>query len=193
MIPDYLLNLHLPQVFSAYSNDVGRYIRESTKDEHIVDSEFKKISVFVTTDFGVVEDTAQNFFSVKNPLRRPYALLQIDNGIIKSSAIKKCDCAIANDNHFCFIEFKADAISDKTLTIHKTYTKAIEQLSTTIALFDSYYSPMGHKISDLRITEAHICFRQGYPRNTSTQMNYQVSFASSNKGIPLLFTREKVL
>ena len=127
MIPEYLSNLQLSQVFATYTNTVDQFIQESTADELIVDSEIQKISGFVDTNFGQTEKVACKYFSVSNPTQKPYALLQIDNGIIQSSETKKCDCAIANDASLCFIEFKANANSSKLSTIAKNYKKAIEQ------------------------------------------------------------------
>ena len=193
MIPTYLLDLQLPQVFAAYSTSVDSYLRQSTTDEHIVDADVQKVSGFVTATFGQAEDAAGKYFTVENPSGQSYALIQIDNGIIKSSATKKCDCAIANSASLCFIEFKANAYSSKTSTLHRNYLKAMEQLSTTIGFFDRYLSTFGQDIRNLRIVEAFICFRHGYPRNTSSQMNYQVAFAAANNGIPLSFARKKVL
>ena len=48
MIPAYLLDLQLPQVFSAYSTTVDSYLLLSTSDEHIVDADVQKVSGFVT-------------------------------------------------------------------------------------------------------------------------------------------------
>lgn len=193
MIPIYLSDLQLDKVFAAYSCNVDRYILESMSDEHIVDSNTQKISGFVSSAFGQNEDKSFKYFAVENPNRGRYALLQIDNGIIQSSSIKKCDCAIANDKCLCFIEFKANAYSNNISVIEKNYNKAIDQLSTTIGLFYAYHKSQGDDIRTLRVVEAYICFRHGYPRSTSSQMNFQVSFAMKNYGIPLSFGRKKVL
>ena len=193
MIPTYLHNLQLPQVFAAYSTSVDNYLLQSTTDEHIVDADVQKVSGFVTATFGQAEYAAGKYFTVENPTGLPYVLMQIDNGIIKSSATKKCDCAIANSASLCFIEFKANAYSTNTSTIQKNYSKAMEQLSTTIGFFDVHMATCGQNIRTLRTVEAFICFRQGYPRKTSSQMNYQVAFTAANTGIPLSFVRKKVL
>ena len=193
MIPAYLNNLNLSQVFAAYCSNVDQYILESTTDEHIVDSESQQKSGFVTSAFGQIEDASFKYFAVENPNGGSYALLQIDNGIIQSSSTKKCDCAIANDGYLCFIEFKTNAYSAKTTTIRKNYEKAIEQLTTTIGFFDTYHKSQGVDFRTIRTVEAFICFRHGYPRSTSSQMNYKVSFATANNGIPLYFERKRVL
>lgn len=192
MIPTYLINLALEQVFSTYCNNIAQYILESTSAEHIVDSDAQKISGFVTSSFGQIEDVSSKFFAVENPNGGRYALLQIDNGIIQSSSTKKCDCIIVNASSLCFIEFKANAYSNNISTIKKNYAKAMEQLRTTIGFFDAHHNSKGVDFRTLRGVEAYICFRQGYPRSTSSQMNYQVSFATNNR-IPLSFVRKKIL
>lgn len=193
MIPTYLNDLELPQVFSLSSQDVVNYIQESNKDEHIVDSESQRISGFVTATFGQYEDAAQKYFSVENPTAVPFALLQVDNGLIKSHDVKKCDCIIVNDAYIGFIEFKANANSDCNMTMKKHCWKAMEQLKATIEVFNRRYIPQGKNIKSYRSNvEAFICFRQGYPKTKSSQINYRVRFKNDN-GIPLSFDRKKIL
>ena len=75
MIPTYLNDLDLPQVFSLSSQEVVNYIQESNKDEHIVDSESQRISGFVSATFGQCEDAAQKYFSIENPTTVPFACM----------------------------------------------------------------------------------------------------------------------
>lgn len=192
MIPSYLADLNLPAVFAAYTNTPCNFLQESTKNEHIVDSASKGVSGFVSASFGQAEDLAKKYFAVENPTDRPYTLLQIDNGLIQTPATKKCDCAVANDTHICFIEFKAHATSNSISGVRRNYRKAIEQLETTIGLFNAHYATKGTNLKKLRHVEAYICFREGYPKTTSSQMNYKVRFLFQN-GIPLSFARKKVL
>lgn len=191
MIPSFLTDLYLESVFEKYSSKVERYIQCSEKSEYIVDSEKGKISGFVTNHFGQDEYLSEKYFHVENPSLKQYALLQIDRGIIKTNDIPKCDCAIANDNDLCFIEFKANATSENSSVIDRNYQKAMLQLATTISIFDSYNYTKGN-IRNLRNVEAFICLRQGYPRNKSSQMNYRISFAETNK-IPLSFASAKTI
>lgn len=193
MIPNYLTDLQLPQVFSAYCNYIDPYIFGATGNKHIVDSESQKISGFVSPAFGQVEDAAQKYFSVENQSSCPYALIQVDNAIIQSSTTQKCDCIVANHRCLCFIEFKANAISGKITAIEKNYKKAIAQIEATMNLFIAHFTAQGIDFRTLRSVEAFICFRHGYPKYTSSQMNYRVAFASANGGIPLSFSRKKIL
>lgn len=193
MIPTYLNDLELSQVFSLSSQDVVNYIQESNKDEHIVDSESQRISGFVTATFGQYEDAAQKYFSVENPTAMPFALLQVDNGLIKSHDVRKCDCIIVNDAYIGFIEFKANANSDCNMTMKKHCWKAMEQLKATIEVFNQCYKPQGKTIKSYRSNvEAFICFRLGYPKIKSSQINYRVRF-KDDTGIPLSFDRKKIL
>lgn len=196
MIPDYLNDLHLAQVFADYTPSVDSYIQESASNEDIVDSKTHRICGFVSASFGQEEKKAGKFFSIENNTGRAFSLLQIDNGIIKKNrgpATKKCDCAIANETHLFFIEFKTDVYSENDSVLRRNHERAMEQLSSTIAIFDNYHTLQGVNIRMLRSVEAFICFRQSYPRKTSSQMNYQVSFAAANNGIPLSFDRKKIL
>lgn len=194
MIPSYLKDLELPLVFSLTPQDVSGCILESSNNEHIVDSETEGRSVFVTQSVGQAEELALKFFAVENSEAQPYALLQIDNGLVKSHDTKKCDCAIANDSYIGFIEFKANAVSLSPLAIKKNYLKAMEQLATTISLFNQHYAPQGKNIQTLRSTvEAFVRVPQGYPRTSSAQINYKVQFAAQNGGIPLSYVNKKKL
>lgn len=193
MIPIYLNDLNLPQVFSSYSNAIDSYLCESDKSNHIVDSRTNGISGFVSPTFGVLENVSGKYFSVEDVSRVSYVLLQIDNGLIKSSSTKKCDCAIANDQIFSFIEFKTEAYSSNPRTVANNHLKAMEQLLATIRLFDSFYQTQGLNIRRMRSVDAFICFRQGYPRHNSSQMFYRTAFLSRSQGIPLSFARKKVL
>lgn len=193
MIPTYLNDLELPQVFSLSSQEVVNYIQESNKDEHIVDSESQRISGFVSATFGQCEDAAQKYFSIENPTTVPFALLQVDNGLIKSHDVRKCDCIIVNDAYIRFIEFKANATSDCNMTVRKNCWKAMEQLKATIEVFNQRYIHQRKNIKSYRSNvEAFICFRPGYPKIKSSQINYRVRF-KDDIGIPLSFDRKKIL
>lgn len=187
MIPDYLADLQLPSVFSPYTSSVDEFLLLSNKDEYIVDSKSSGVSGFVTPSFGQEEYEAEKYFEVQNLSARPFALFQIDNGLVPSREVKKCDCAIADDSNLCLLEFKANATSKNPRTIEKKYTEAIEQLKSTLGIFN--------RIDDItakRNVEAYICFRRGYPQNTSAQMNYRVDFLERT-GVPLSFDRVKIL
>ena len=190
---DFLNDLLLESVLSSYSKNVCDYILHSNQSEHIVDIEGIGMSYFVTDEIGKEEDATEKYFEVLNESNKDFALLQIDNGIIKTCETKKCDCAIADDTNLCFIEFKANAISTNTNQVRKNYRKAMQQLGTTISIFKSGLSSLGKDLDSLRELEAYVCFRRGYPRVTSSEINYQVEFSKNNDGCPLYFEPKKVL
>lgn len=193
MKPDFLNDLLLESVLSSYCKSVCDYILHSNQSAHIVDIEGKGMSYFVTDEIGKEEDATEKYFEVLNESNKDFALLQIDNGIIKTCETKKCDCAIADDTNLCFIEFKANAISTNTNQVRKNYRKAMQQLGTTISIFKSGLSSLGKDLDSLRELEAYVCFRRGYPRVTSSEINYQVEFSKNNDGCPLYFEPKKVL
>lgn len=194
MIPTYLTDLNLPTIFAPYCANVDTYMQQSNKDEHIVDSETRKVSGFVTTLFGQDEEKAGKYFEVKNPKAKAFSLLQIDNGIIQTKSTKKCDCVIADDaDALCLIEFKANAMSSNTKTVKQNYKKAMKQLVATKDIIQNGLTALGKNLMVLRRIEAFVCFRKGYPRMTTSEMNYQVKFAAMTGGIPLSFDAMKEL
>lgn len=193
MIPAYLTDLDLPTIFAPYCANVDTYMQQSNKDEHIVDSETMKVSGFVTASFGQDGEKAGKYFEVKNPKGKIFSLLQIDNGIIQTTSTKKCDCIIADTDTLCLIEFKANATSSSANTIKKNYKKAMKQLIVTKDIMQNGLTDLGKNLMTLRNIEAFVCFRKGYPRITTSEMNYKVSFATRTGGIPLSFDSMKEL
>lgn len=193
MKADFLNDLFLESVLSSYSKNVFDYILYSNQSEHIVDIEEIGMSYFVTEEIGQEEDANEKYFEVINVSKKDFALLQIDNGLIKTCETKKCDCAIVDDRGLCFIEFKANAISTNTNQVRKNYRKAMQQLGTTISIFKSGLSSLGKDLDRQRKLEAYVCFRRGYPRVTSSEINYQVEFSINNNGCPLYFEPKKIL
>lgn len=70
-----------------------------------------------------------------------------------------CDFIFFDDNDFCFVEFKLNAISLAERAIRKNRKKAISQLKNTIALFDDKLSK-NYEGLDL---EAYACEPKTYP------------------------------
>lgn len=192
MIPAVIQDLDLDLALTTYCRQIDNYILTSNSNEHIVDLEVQKISAFVTPMIGQVEEHSGKVFNVKNPMNKDFALLQIDHGIINTTATKKCDCAIIDSVDCSFIEFKTNATSIKTSTVKANYQKAQKQLSTTIDIFRDGIKSVGKDLDTLRNIEAHICFRKGYPRQTASEGTYRVKFATANR-CALYFDSEKTL
>lgn len=193
MIPNFLKDLALESALSSYCQNVHDYILQSSQDEFVVDVEKLGMSYFVTDNIGQEEYANKKYFEVINKSKKNFALLQIDNGIINTCKAQKCDCAIVDESNLCFIEFKANAVSTNPNRIKKNYSKAMKQLGTTISIFQSGLSSVGKDLDGQRELEAYVCFKHGYPRLTSSEINYQVEFAKNNNGCPLYFKPKKVL
>ena len=69
----------------------------------------------------------------------------------------------------------------------------MKQLQTTIELFSNGLTARGFNLVSLRNVEAFVCFRKGYPRITTSEMNYRTTFARNTGGIPLSFNGLKIL
>lgn len=192
MIPAVIQDLDIDLALTTFCRQIDNYILTSNSNEHIVDLETQKKSVFVTPLIGQAEERSGKIFNVKNPTNKDFALLQIDHGIINTTATKKCDCAIIDSVDCAFIEFKTNATSTKTSTVKANYQKAQKQLSTTINIFRNGITSIGKDLDTLRNIEAHICFRKGYPRQTASEGTYRVKFAAANR-CALYFDSEKTL
>lgn len=86
-------------------------------------------------------------FEVLNNTKSPIHFLKIDSCISNSNDSKRCDCAIYNDDTFCFIELK-----NSKRTNWKSHRKsAEEQLEATILNF-TY-----ENITKNKVLEAYMC------------------------------------
>lgn len=195
MIPAYLNDLHIDDVFRPYCTNVDAFILRSNKSEHIVDSTAQSISGFVTPTFGAEEDADEKYFELLNPMPVDFSLLQVDHGLIPDGAtgVKKCDCVVASEKELALIEFKANALSDNNKTIKKNYKKALTQLRLTYGYFKTCLATHGMSLISIRDVEAYVCFKRGYPRLTSSEILYRTTFAAETDGVPLYFDPNKTI
>jgi hypothetical protein len=77
---------------------------------------------------------------------------------------KRCDFVFFDENNFCFVELKLNAISIKPRSMRENRKDAIEQLKKTIALFDR---KLGGNYEGL-VPEAYVCTPQTYPRENAS-------------------------
>jgi hypothetical protein len=73
-------------------------------------------------------------FEVYNPTQKEINFLKIDDCLEFDKNSQKCDCAVFDDDTFCFIELKT-MTSDKTSTKNKRRKIAQNQLKYTIKNF----------------------------------------------------------
>lgn len=74
-------------------------------------------------------------FTVKNTVGYPVHFLAIDKCLLTDSELtQRCDCAVFDEQMFCFIEIKTTS-SDNDRRIAKCRKKATDQLQATISYF----------------------------------------------------------
>ena len=100
--------------------------------EHISMNEFYIIDDIQTNSTKIINENGQ--FKIINNTNKNLSFLKIDNCVGFDEDTQKCDCAIFNDDVFCFIELKT-MTSDKQNLKTKRRKKAEEQLKYTIISF----------------------------------------------------------
>jgi hypothetical protein len=97
-------------------------------------------------------------FNIKNAKEIAFIPIDGKKGLLRFG-VSCCDFIFFDDNNFCFVEFKLNAISLEERAIRKNRKKAISQLKNTIALFDDKLSK-NYEGLDL---EAYACEPKTYP------------------------------
>ncbi|WP_294963592.1 hypothetical protein [Sulfurimonas sp.] len=121
----------------------------------------------------IVEENGE--FEVVNKTNHPVDFLKIDSCVSNSSDNKRCDCAIYNDDIFCFIELK-----NSKRTNWKSWIKsAEEQLEATIEDFKN------EEITKNKTLEAYMCCTCKIDGNFT-----KISRASNNYEVQTYFIDE---
>jgi len=114
-------------------------------------------------------------FELNNPTQASVNFVAIDNCILQSDDLSRCDFAIGNFQKLYFVEIK----QVKTNQRSNAKEKAIQQLGSTISIFK--------KIIDLDNTEliAVICLnvKQVHPIRTATSTAKMVAFKDNYNAI----------
>ncbi len=93
----------------------------------------------------IVEENGE--FEVINNTDNSIEFLQIDACLFNSNDTTRCDCAVYDNNTFCFIELKCI----KPSAFSKNRKKAEEQLEATIKYFND------ENITQNKTLEAYVC------------------------------------
>lgn len=88
-------------------------------------------------------------------------MTNIDAERIRGGKLKRCDCVFFDENDFCFLELKSDAVSTKKRAIRSNRKEATEQLGSTIKKCDEL---LDNDYRGLNL-EAFIATPPTYPRN----------------------------
>lgn len=111
------------------------------------------------------------YLTIKNPNEKNINFLAIDECIYFSADGKKCDCAVFDENRFCFVEIKSGMGKSRR---HKKQ-EAAEQLKNAIRLFKNNIDFSSYEI------EAILCvgFKTSFPRIKASSIYLSKDFQDS--------------
>ena len=192
VLPQPIADLHLMQAFQGYAVPISQCIKSSTNKMILVaDKEQEHYSDFVMSHS--IEYLLGKAMTIHNEQQKEIVLIQIDNKLISSSSSQpRCDCAIADEEAFRFVEFKTNALGNTDNAYSQTYETAMKQLSKTIHLFADKTKQIGFPLRDKRKLSAHICTSIRFPRIQTSEIGYAVKFGLLER-MPLYFDNEITL
>ena len=192
VLPQSIADLHLMQAFKGYAVPISQCIKSSTNEMiFVADKEQERYSDFVASQS--IEYKLGKVLIIHNEQLKEIVLIQIDNKLISSSSSQpRCDCAIADDKKFCFVEFKTNAIGNTEDAYSQTYKTAMKQLSKSIQLFADKTQQVGFPLKDRRKLSAHICTSLRFPRIQTSEIGYAVKFGLLEH-LPLYFDNEIII
>ena len=192
VLPQSIADLHLMQAFKGYAVPISQCIKSSTDEMiYVADKEQEHYSDFVTSHS--IEYLLGKVMTIHNKQQKEIVLVQIDNKLISSSSSQpRCDCAIADEESFRFVEFKMNALGNTDNAYSQTYETAMRQLSASIQLFADKTKQIGIPLKDRRKLSAHICTSIRFPRIQTSEIGYAVKFGLLEH-LPLFFDNEITL
>lgn len=192
VLPQSIADLHLMQAFKGYAVPISQCAKSSTDEIiFVADKEQEHYSDFVTSHS--IEYLLGKVMTIHNEQQKEIILIQIDNKLISSSSSQpRCDCAIADDKVFRFVEFKTNALGNTDNAYSQTYETAMRQLSASIQLFADKTRQIGIPLKDRRKLSAHICTSIRFPRIQTSEIGYAVKFGLLEH-LPLYFENEITL
>ena len=126
---DFITNLTL-----AFNN-TANCIESNNKNVFWIDENPLTSKSFIVQHL-VNNDEKDIMIRINNPLTKDINLLCIDACIFSSSDGSRCDCAIFDDNKFCFCELKFEVIKSDNATSNLKKARN-KQLNSTITEFKS--------------------------------------------------------
>ncbi|MFN5065470.1 MAG: hypothetical protein ACK4V0_15410 [Aphanizomenon sp.] len=122
-------------------------------------------------------DTVENgfditkLFNVINAKIVGFVPIDGKKGLLRKVA-KRCDFVFFDENDFCFVEFKLDAISEEERAIRSNTRGAIDQLKATISWFNYKLSKNYAGLNK----EAYVCTPEFYPKFSATWGGFMTEF-----------------
>ncbi|MFN3850976.1 MAG: hypothetical protein ACK4NY_16190 [Spirosomataceae bacterium] len=130
----------------------------------------KDIEFYIFEDENKVSQIGEDgILKVNNPNKKNIHFLRIDHCFLGDGDGKKCDCAVFDDNTFCFVEMSIARMKNRK----EKQKDAVQQLENTIKLFEEKNISYGNRKID-----ALICFnyRDTYPSSPASKLNAYLQF-----------------
>ncbi len=181
-VPEAVKNLKLKWAFKNVAKPVEDcYTVINDKEFFIEDDESSKRTVVVRIP------NEEKYCKVINSYGTEAVVLSIDNALIMHHPGGIADGAVFNMENFFFVEFKTNAQGNSDMAVNATYRKAMEQLKSTIGLFDTHLQNAKIEFTRTINVVCNIVISSTFPKNMAAEMTYALEFAHETNGIPLTF------
>lgn len=181
--PEAVKNLKLKWAFKGVTSALEQYYTVVYDKEFFIedDTTCSKRTI-------VVQTPSQNkYCKVSNEKGTEAVVLAIDNALIPHHKGGIADGAVFNTNDFHFVEFKTNAQGNSVKAVEEIYQKAMQQLKSTIDLFQKQLQKANIEFTETINVECHMVIAMNFPRHNAAEMTYALAFATDTKGIPLSF------
>lgn len=181
--PEAVKNLKLKWAFKGVTSALEQYYTVVYDKEFFIedDTTCSKRTI-------VVQTPSQNkYCKVSNEKGTEAVVLAIDNALIPHHKGGIADGAVFNTNDFHFVEFKTNAQGNSVKAVEEIYQKAMQQLKSTIDLFQKQLQKANIEFTETINVECHMVVAMNFPRHNAAEMTYALAFATETNGIPLSF------
>lgn len=181
--PDAVKNLKLRWAFKGVTSSLEQYYTVVCDTEFFIedDTTCSKRTI-------VVQTPSQNkYCKILNTKGTEAVILAIDNALIPHHKGGIADGAVFNTNDFHFVEFKTNAKGTSVKAVDEIYRKAMQQLKSTVDLFNGQLQKAKIEFTQAVNVECHMIVALSFPRNSATEMTYALKFAKETEGISLSF------
>lgn len=165
---DFINNLAL-----AYSN-AHDCVESNNKNVFWISENTITNKSFIVEHVTKLEDR-ETMLNINNPHSKDINLLCVDACLFSSSDSKRCDCAVFDDDKFCYCELKLEVQNIGTAS--KNLQKARLQLSSTISSFESKID-----FTQFSKLEAYVVLRRKfYPNRPARLSELKIAFWDKHK------------
>lgn len=181
--PEAVKNLKLKWAFKGVTSALEQYYTVVCDKKFFIedDTTCRKHTIVVQAP------DQDKYCQVLNEKGTEAVVLAIDNALIPHHKGGIADGAVFNTTDFHFVEFKTNAKGTSVKAVDDIYRKAMQQLKSTIGLFQRQLQKANIEFTETVYVECHIIVALSFPRHSATEMTYALEFATETKGIPLSF------